>query len=106
MESTSKRPCTVLSPLSEDKSDTKVLHLIISAVEKAISKAVPSIVAQVIVQLQSAILGAVRSAVNELKYEGYAKMAQYIELSESKKDLMTKCEAEKLETYIRKGNIK
>ena len=38
MKSTSRRPCTVLSPLSEDESDTKLLKLIISAVERAISK--------------------------------------------------------------------
>ena len=35
-ENTSKRPCTTLSPLSEDESGTKLLNLLSSAVEKAI----------------------------------------------------------------------
>ena len=61
MKSTLKRPCTVLSPLSEDESDTKLLKIIISAVEKAISNAVLSLVAQEIVQLQSANSGDIKA---------------------------------------------
>ena len=83
-KSTSKRPCTVLSPLSEDESDTKLLKLMSSAVERAISNAVLSLVAQVIVELQSAFSG-VRKAVNGLKHEVNANVAQDLELSESKK---------------------
>ena len=64
-KSTSKTPCTVLSPLSEDESDTKLLKLMSSAVERAISNVVLSLVAQVKVELQSAFSG-VRKAVNGL----------------------------------------
>ena len=57
---------------------------------------------QVIVKMQSAISEVVRSTVNELKDEVYAKMVQDLEFSESKNDLMTKCQ-EKSWKHISEG---
>ena len=74
------------------------------AIISSINNAIPNIMKKITAELQSTFQSIVDTAVNQAKIlEQVSQQIGYVDL---KNDLIAKCEAEQLETYNRRDNIK
>ena len=106
---TAKRPCTELSPIQE--SPTKLFtddmwKQIERTITTNINNAMPNIIENIVCELQCTFQGMIDQAITTAKTEIYAEVKENIDFVDSKIAVRTKCEAEQLENYNRRDNIK
>ena len=120
---TAKRPCTELSPINE--SPTKLItddmwKQIERTITSTINSAIPNIIENIVCELQCTFNGMIDRAITTAKTEIYDEVRENIATAkteifevreninfvDSKIAVRTKCEAEQLETYNRRDNIK
>lgn len=100
----SKRTFLSLSP--DGEGGDHLQQLLDNAIQKAITNALPQFVGQIMKQVETSIQESVQKAVGNIKSEIYDQVAADIDYSEMKIEVLARCEAEKLETYNRRDNIK
>ena len=76
------------------------------SLQNCIRNAIPGIIENVIMELQCSFNAVVNQKINEAKEEIYAKVQNDTDFIDLKNDVAAKCEAEKLETYNRRENVK
>ena len=104
---TVKRSFDALSPVQESEIMTDNLwKKIEGTILSSINNAIPKIIENIVAELQCTFQSFVDTAVDQAKGEILTKVSQQIGFVDLKNDLMAKCEAEQLETYNRRDNIK
>ena len=110
-KSNNKRGYAEMSPIQEQQINelmgnevwnTKIEEMII----KSVNNAVPKIIESVITQIQSTMIGTVKQVVGAIKEEIIEQVSQDIQSSELRTTLRARCEAELLENYNRRDNLK
>ena len=97
-----KRPCTVLSPIGEVDVESTMSKLIEDSFEKSIQKMMPQILQTVKDEVRTTINDIVDAKIEELQN----KLSLKIDLEQEKAKLKTLSEAELLESYNRRDNVK
>ena len=107
---TAKRPCTELSPINENELGTdlwkRIEATIVSSVNNAMNNAIPKIIENIVCELQCTFNTMIEHAVKEAKKEIIDNVGRDIEFVDTKSEMLARCEAEQLETYNRRDNIK
>ena len=88
--------------MSNEEWNAKIEDMII----KSVNNAVPKIIETVITQIQSTMIGTVKQVVGEMKAEILVQVSQDIHCAELRTTLRARCEAEQLENYNRRDNLK
>ena len=108
-----KRPFTELSPVSEadyQLNSEDMWKAITEKIRLAINNVIPSIVENIVAEVQSTLKATVDHSVEEAvecaKGEIYSKIYDDIGFMEAKVSLKAQCEAEVLEQYNRRDNLK
>ena len=108
-----KRPFTELSPVSEadDQLNSEDMWKNISEkIRTAINNVIPNIVENIVAEVQSTLKAtidhSVEEAVESAKGEIYTKIYNDMGFMEAKVSLRAQCEAEALEQYNRRDNLK
>ena len=103
---TPKRPNIVLSPCDEENSEDDVTGKLKHTIEESMKLLIPSLVEQIKAQLMTAINVAVESAINNMKKEIISSSNMEIASQANVSYLRTLSEAEKLESYNRRDNLR
>ena len=103
---TPKRPNIVLSPCDEENSEDDVTGKLKHTIEESMKLLIPSLVEQIKAQLMNAINVAVESAINNMKKEIISSSKMEIASQANVSYLRTLSEAEKLESYNRRDNLR
>ena len=107
---TAKRPCTELSPINENELGTdlwkRIEATIVSSVNNAMNNAIPKIIENIVCELQCTFNTMIEHAVKEAKKEIIDNVGRDIEFVDTKSEMLARCEAEQLETYNRRDNVK
>ena len=105
-----KRTFEALSPVQENDLSDEIMKKIEGTLMSSIRNALPMIIENVMVELQctfkSFIDTAIETAIDTAKGEIFSKVHQDLQYMDMKSELTAKCEAEQLETYNRRDNIK
>ena len=110
-KSNNKRGCAEMSPFQEQQINElmgnevwnpKIEEMII----KSVSEAVPKTIESVIIQVQSIMIGTVKQVVGAMKEKLIEQVSQDNQSSVLRTTLSAKCEAELLENYNWRDNLK
>ena len=109
-KNSAKRPCTELSPITESELGTdiwkRIEATIISSVNNAMNNAIPKMIENIVCELQCTFNTMIEAAVKEAKKEIIENVGRDIDFIDIKNEMLTRCEAEQLETYNRRDNVK
>ena len=100
-----KRGCAVLSPL-EEVSTNEMTEKIRLTIQESIQTAIPHIISNLTMQLKESIKEMVNDAVQSLKVELTSRIQNTATFSENRSALLTLSEAELLESYNRRDNVR
>ena len=109
-----KRPCTVLSPIEEPAVATNIDAIIESAIDRALPKSIESAIPKLIESMSKEVERMVKTAISssmealkeDIKKEIRASIKDDLDFSLQKANLHAKAEAEVLENYNRRDNVK
>ena len=110
-KSNNKRGCAEMSPIQEQQISELMSNEVWNAkieemIIKSVNNAVPKIIESVVTQIQSTMIGTVKQVVDVMKEEIIEQVSQDIQSSELRTTLRARCEAELLENYNRRDNLK
>ena len=101
-----KRPLVEMSPLNESDVSDNIKSYFDESIKAAFKKAIPEIVAQLISELHELISTEVKKAMGIMKSEIVQEFQAEYDFLSLQSDVKAKCEAEQLESYNRRDNIK
>ena len=101
-----KRPLVEMSPLNESDVSDNIKSYFDESIKAAFKKAIPEIVAQLKSELHELISTEVKKAMGIMKSEIVQEFQAEYDFLSLQSDVKAKCEAEQLESYNRRDNIK
>ena len=101
-----KRPAVELSPILEGDFTESIKKTVDDAIKEAMKNAIPGMIESIRSELREFIKATVDQSIKELKDE----MVQFVQAEtdevQAKNEALALCEAEQLETYNRRDNVK
>ena len=101
-----KRPLVEMSPLNESDVSDNIKSYFDESIKAAFKKAIPEIAAQLKSELHELISTEVKKAMGIMKSEIVQEFQAEYDFLSLQSDVKAKCEAEQLESYNRRDNIK